>query len=108
MKTTRRLDLVERRMGGEKVEMRVINNSFEEFLCEEEERNGGVAEGEGPGLRAALDAESEEVVASRLVRRPLSPGSREAGVRGRRREAAGQRIPTSTADKTSRDSLSIH
>lgn len=46
MKTTRRLDLVERRMGGEKVEMRVINNSFEEFLCEEEERNGGVAEGE--------------------------------------------------------------
>lgn len=46
METTRRLDLVEGRMGGEKVEMRVINNSFEEFLCEEEERNGEVAEGE--------------------------------------------------------------
>ena len=42
------------------------------------------------------------------ARRPLLLVRREAGVRGRRREAAGQRIPKSTADETSPDSLSLH
>lgn len=32
----------EGRMEGDKVEMRVINNSFENFLCEEEQRSGEV------------------------------------------------------------------
>jgi hypothetical protein len=39
-----RLGLVKGRTRGEKVEMRVIN-SFEEFHCEEEQRNGEVPEG---------------------------------------------------------------
>lgn len=46
MGTIRGRELVEGRMGGEKVEMRVINNSLEEFHCEEEERNGEVVAGE--------------------------------------------------------------
>lgn len=46
MGTIRGQELVEGRMGGEKVEMRVINNSLEEFHCEEEERNGEVVAGE--------------------------------------------------------------
>lgn len=32
--------MVKGRTGHEKMEMRVINNSFEDFLCEEEQRSG--------------------------------------------------------------------
>lgn len=46
--TTRRLELARAKgtMGGEKVEMRVINNSFEEFHSEEEQSKGEMAAGE--------------------------------------------------------------